>query len=127
MLASVATGWLWLMATAAFVIHSYAMARWVPLRKFWMTYPFIMAACGVGAVLFGQWRGFSQAAMVTGYAFALIGLTIGMFPTRTRFVVWAREIEQGVQREKYDYPTSHLVFCVVSVVVMLVVAFVLTR
>ncbi|MFF4760195.1 hypothetical protein [Streptomyces sp. NPDC001292] len=92
-----------------------------------MTYPFIMAGCGVGAVLFGQWRGFSLAAMVTGYAFGLIGLTIGMFPTRKRFTVWAHEIEQGVRREKYDYPASHLVFCAVSVVALLVVALVLTR
>ncbi|MEU7380222.1 MULTISPECIES: hypothetical protein [unclassified Streptomyces] len=92
-----------------------------------MTYPFIMAGCGVGAVLFGQWRGFSLAAMVTGYTFALIGLTIGMFPTRKRFTVWAHEIEHGVRREKYDYPASHLVFCAVSVVALLVVALALTR
>ncbi|MFE9098733.1 hypothetical protein [Streptomyces sp. NPDC007264] len=126
-LASVATGWLWLMATVAFTTHTYAMARWIPLRKFWKPYPFIMAGCGVGMIFFGQWRGFSLAAMVTGYAFALIGLTIGMFPTRKRFTVWAHEIEQGVRREKYDYPASHLAFCGVTVVAVLVLAFALTQ
>ncbi|MGP4083878.1 hypothetical protein [Streptomyces sp. KR55] len=60
------------------------------------------------------------------YSFALIGLTIGMFSTRKLFRVWSGEINEGVRRDRYDYPRSHLVFCVVSMIVMSFAAFVLT-
>jgi hypothetical protein len=126
-LASVASEWLWLMAATATVVHCSAMARWVPVQKFWMTYPFIWVLCLAGMIAVGRALGFSLAAMLVGYAFALIGLTIGMFPTRRLFALWSAEINEGETRETYDYPRSHLVFCAVTVVVMLIAASALTR
>ncbi|WP_165396434.1 hypothetical protein [Streptomyces sp. F001] len=49
-----------------------------------------------------------------------------MFSTRKLFRVWSGESNEGVRRDRYDYPRSHLVFCVVSVIVMSFAAFVLT-
>ncbi|MDX3229209.1 hypothetical protein [Streptomyces sp. ME19-01-6] len=127
MLTSVATEWLWLMAVIALVIHCSAMARWVPVQKFWMVYPFIWVLCGTGAAALGVRRGFALAEMLVMCSFALIGLTIGMFPTRKLFVRWAHESNTGATRERWDYPRSHLAFCVVSVIVMLLAAMLLTR
>jgi hypothetical protein len=103
------------------------MAKWIPIQRFWTVYPFIWVVCGTGAVALGSWRGSTPADMLVLCSFALIGLTIGMFPTRKLFTVWAHEINEGVTRERYDYPLSHLVFCGVSVLVMLAVAFVLAH
>ncbi|MFG2359280.1 hypothetical protein [Streptomyces sp. NPDC048521] len=127
MLTSVATEWWWLLAVAALVIHCSAMATWIPVQKFWRAYPFIWVLCGTGAVAFGEWRGFARADMLVLCSFALLGLTIGMYPTRKLFTVWAQEINKGVTRERYDYPRSHLVFCGASVLVMLGAAVLLTR
>ncbi|MFE2595083.1 hypothetical protein ACWCOZ_12010 [Streptomyces sp. NPDC001840] len=126
MLASVPTVWLWLMAAAAIGVHSSAMALWIPLRKFRMGYPFIWILCGSGMLAVGRAQGFTLASMLIVLSFALIGLTIGMFPTRRLFTVWAHEIDEGVTRERYDYPRSHLAFCAMSVVVMSFAAVVLT-
>ncbi|KOU66475.1 hypothetical protein ADK57_18495 [Streptomyces sp. MMG1533] len=65
--------------------------------------------------------------MLVGYAFALIGLTVGMFPSRKLLRRWSTEINAGETHETYDYPRSHLTFCVVITVVMLFAAFALTR
>ncbi|MEU0007213.1 hypothetical protein ABZ079_23765 [Streptomyces sp. NPDC006314] len=119
---SVAAEWLWLLAIAALVIHCSAMAKWIPIQKFWTVYPFIWVLCGMGAVAFGSSRGFPLAHMLVLCSFALIGLTIGMYPTRKLFATWAHEINTGVTRERYDYPRSHLAFCGASVLVMLAVA-----
>ncbi|MGY0065025.1 hypothetical protein ACWY4P_52820 [Streptomyces sp. LZ34] len=103
------------------------MARWIPVQKFWTVYPFIWVLCGAGAVAIGVRLGFALAEMLIMCSFALIGLTIGMFPTRKLFAMWAHEINTGVTRERYDYPRSHLAFCGVSVIVMLLAAFLLAR
>jgi hypothetical protein len=107
-LASVATEWLWLMAVAATAVHCSAMAVWIPLRIVRLTYPPVIVGCGMGAVAYGQSGGSTLASMLAMYAFALIGLTIGMFPTRKLFTMWAREIDRGVTRARYDYPRSLL-------------------
>ncbi|AYN43395.1 hypothetical protein D9753_00920 [Streptomyces dangxiongensis] len=65
--------------------------------------------------------------MLVVCSFALIGLTIGMYPTRKLFAEWAREINRGVTRERYDYPRSHLAFCGASVLVMSAAAILLAR
>ncbi|WP_225827597.1 hypothetical protein [Streptomyces naphthomycinicus] len=127
MLTSVATQWLWLSAMAALVIHCSAMAKWVPIQRFWTVYPFIWVVCGTGAVAYGSWRGFALENMLVVCSFALIGLTVGLYPTRRLFTLWAHEINQGVTRERYDYPRTHLAFCGVSVIVMSVAAVLLTR
>ncbi|MFE9440994.1 hypothetical protein ACFYO2_18730 [Streptomyces sp. NPDC006602] len=127
MLTSVATEWLWLMAATATVVHCSAMARWIPVRRFWVAYPFIWVLCLAGMIAVGQAQGFSLAAMLVGYAFALIGLTVGMFPSRKLFVGGTTEINEGETRETYDYPRSHLAFCVIITVLMLFAAFALTR
>ncbi|MCT9081440.1 hypothetical protein [Streptomyces fulvoviolaceus] len=127
MLASVATEWLWLMAATATVVHCGAMARWIPVQRFWRAYPFIWVLCLAGMIAVGRSAGFSLAAMLVMYAFSLIGLTIGMFPSRKLFTRWSAEINAGETPEDYDYPRSHLTFCVVVVVVMLFAAFALTR
>ncbi|MDW4908963.1 hypothetical protein RB628_27400 [Streptomyces sp. ADMS] len=126
-LASLAVGWLWLMATAATVVHCSAMAKWIPLPKFRTVYPVIIVGCGIGAVAVGRFRGFELTAMLALYAFALIGLTIGLLPSRKLFMTYAREIGEGVTREKYDIPSWQIVFCVFAVIAMLVAAFALTR
>ncbi|WP_251060367.1 hypothetical protein [Streptomyces sp. ISL-100] len=127
MLASVATGWLWLMAAAATVIHCSAMAKWIPRRKFRMVYPFIITGCGIGTIAFGQLRGFTLAAMIALYSFSLIGLTVGLFPSRKLFTMWAHELNEGVTRERYDFPRWHVPFSIFCVIVMLIAASVLTR
>ncbi|MGW3461784.1 hypothetical protein ACWDE9_20270 [Streptomyces olivaceoviridis] len=119
MFTSVTTDWPWLLAVTALVIHCSAMAKWIPVQRFWTVYPFIWVVCGTGAVALGSWRGFALADMLVLCSFALIGLTIGMYPTRKLFTVWAHEINKGVTRERYDYPRSHLAFCGASVLVML--------
>ncbi|GAA2262481.1 hypothetical protein GCM10010232_62640 [Streptomyces amakusaensis] len=126
MLASVGTGWLWLMAGAATVVHVSAMALWIPDRKFRMAYPFITVLCGACMIMAGRAEGFSLATMLVAYAFALIGLTIGMLPSRKLATMWAREINAGVTRETYDLPRRHIVFCIGVVVVMLFAGSVLT-
>ncbi|MBL1082263.1 hypothetical protein JK359_09745 [Streptomyces actinomycinicus] len=65
--------------------------------------------------------------MLAVCSFALIGLTIGMYPTRKLFTEWAHEINQGETRERYDYPRTHLAFCGVSVLVMTAAAILLAR
>ncbi|MER5604386.1 hypothetical protein [Streptomyces sp. NPDC002265] len=127
MLASVSIEWLWLLAAAATVIHCFAMARWIPVRKLSVAYPFVIVVCGIGAGAFGRRAGFGLDAMLVMYAFALLGLTIGLFPTRKLFRTWADEIGNGVTRDRYDYPRLHLVFCVVVVVALLAAGFALTR
>jgi hypothetical protein len=125
--ASVAEEWLWLMAATATVVHCSAMARWIPAQKFWRVYPFIWVLCLAGMIAVGQALGHSLAAMLVMYAFMLIGLTIGMFPTRKLFARWSTAIKAGETPEGYDYPRSHLTFCAVIVVLMLFAAFALTR
>ncbi|MFC0052919.1 hypothetical protein [Streptomyces actinomycinicus] len=127
MFTSVATEWPWLLAIAALVVHCSAMAKWVPIQRFWTVYPFIWVVCGTGAVAYGQWRGFALENMLAVCSFALIGLTIGMYPTRKLFTEWAHEINQGETRERYDYPRTHLAFCGVSVLVMTAAAILLAR
>ncbi len=127
MFTSVTTDWPWLLAVAALVIHCSAMAKWIPIQRFWTTYPFIWVVCGTGAVAFGSWRGFPLPDMLVLCSFALVGLTIGMYPTRKLFAVWAHEINEGVTRERYDYPRSHLAFCGASVLVMLAAAVLVTH
>ncbi|WP_240467979.1 hypothetical protein [Streptomyces dangxiongensis] len=127
MLTSVATQWLWLLAVTALVLHCSAMAKWIPVQRFWTVYPFIWVVCGTGGVAYGVWRGFAVEDMLVVCSFALIGLTIGMYPTRKLFAEWAREINRGVTRERYDYPRSHLAFCGASVLVMSAAAILLAR
>lgn len=127
MLASVAIGWLWLMAAAATVVHCSAMAKWIPRRKFRMVYPFIIVGCGIAAIALGRGNELTPAAMLALYSFSLIGLTIGFFPSRKLLTMWTHEINEGVTREKYEWPRSHLVFCCACVVVMAVAATALTR
>ncbi|MFD3525786.1 hypothetical protein [Streptomyces sp. NPDC058653] len=127
MLAPVPTGWFWLLAAAVTVVHAAAMARWIPLRRFRYVYPCVIVACGAGAVLYGRSDGYTLPSMLAMYAFSIAGLTIGLFPTRRLFTAWAREMNNGVTRERYDVPPAHIVFCVGSVVVMALAAFALTR
>ncbi|MFF3405884.1 hypothetical protein ACFYW8_06650 [Streptomyces sp. NPDC002742] len=126
MLSSVPIEWLWLLALAATVIHCSAMATWIPVRRFRVAYPFVMVGCGAGAVAVGLSH-FGPAAMLVMYAFTLIGLTIGLFPTRKLFMAYAHEIDNGVTPARFDHPRSHLVFCVVVVVALLFAGFALTR
>ncbi len=126
-LASVAVYWLWLMAAAATVVHCSAMAIWIPLRKFRMMYPPVCVMGGAGIVAAGRGEGFTLASMIVLYAFALIGLTIGLFPTRKLFTVYAHEINEGVTRERYDYPRWHIAFCIASAIIMMFAASALTR
>ncbi|MEU8585794.1 hypothetical protein AB0C59_02090 [Streptomyces sp. NPDC048664] len=127
MLTSVAAEWPWILAITALVVHCSAMAKWIPLQRFQTAYPFIWVVCGVGAVAYGASRGFPLERVLAVSSFALLGMTIGMYPTRRLFTAWAREIGRGETRERYDYPRSHLAFCVTSMLVMSLAAFLLTR
>ncbi len=127
MLASVTDGWLWLLAAAATVIHCSAMARWIPDRNFRVAYPVIVVGCGLGAMAIGRVEGFSLAAMIALYASSLIGLTIGLFPSRKLITMYAVEVQRGVRREKYDFPLWHRLFWCVPVVGMTLAAFALTH
>ncbi|MGW6395807.1 hypothetical protein ACWFR1_36105 [Streptomyces sp. NPDC055103] len=107
MLASSSGGWWWILAAMATVIHCSAMAAWIPVRRFRLVYPFIIVGCGAAVV---------ATAGLALYAFSLIGLTIGLYPTRRLLTLWSHEINQGVTRDRYAWPPSHLVFCIVCVV-----------
>ncbi|MFE9018055.1 hypothetical protein ACFYNL_05670 [Streptomyces sp. NPDC007808] len=127
MLASVATGWLWLLAAATTVIHCLVMAKWVPLRRFRLAYPVTIVGCGLGTLALGQLRGLTLPALLTLYSFSLIGLTIGLLPSRKLLTKYAHELRQGTKRDSYDYPRRNIAFCVACVVATNVAAFVLTR
>ncbi|OEJ21748.1 hypothetical protein AS594_39680 [Streptomyces agglomeratus] len=65
--------------------------------------------------------------MIAAYAFSLIGLTVGLFPSRNLFTTWAHELNQGVTRENYNLPRWHVPFSVFCVLVTLFAAAVLTQ
>ncbi|WP_030787822.1 hypothetical protein [Streptomyces sp. NRRL S-920] len=128
MLASVDVRWLWLMAAAATVLHSSAMALWVPLRKFRLTYPWVWVVTGVVYLgLVGWAEGIAPGGLLVLYSFALTGLTIGLFPSRKLLTTYAREIDAGVARDTFGMPRRHVVFCVAVVIVMSMASFALTR
>lgn len=127
MLASVPIAWLWLLAVAVTVIHCAAMATWIPVRKFRAVYPFVMVGCGAVAIVVGLLSRFGLAAMLVVYAFAPIGLAIGLFPTRKLFTAYFHAVDNGVAPDRFDHPRSHLVFCSVVVVALLFAGFALTR
>lgn len=128
MLASLDIGWLWLMAAASLVVHCAAMAMWIPVRRFRIAYPFIMAGCGTATiVLGGRTGGFTVAEMLVLVSSALVGLTIGLVPLRKLFMASAHELSEGAAGEEYKVPFWRLAFCVAVVVAMLLASFVLTR
>ncbi|MFF0480709.1 hypothetical protein [Streptomyces sp. NPDC004435] len=110
--------WWWPIAAAATVIHCSAMAAWIPVRRFRLVYPAVVVGCGAAVVVMAD---------LALYAFTLIGLTVGLLPTRARLTRWSHEINRGVTRERYDWPPSHLVFCVVCVVGAALAAMASTR
>ncbi|MEU2429906.1 hypothetical protein ABZ611_10355 [Streptomyces sp. NPDC007861] len=127
MLASVPTVWLWLMAAAATAVACTALGAWIPDRKFRIWLPVILVVCGLGMAAYGRLFGHELGQMLVLYSFTLIGLTIGLFPTRKLMTTYAEEINRGVKRESYAYPRSHMVFLVFVVVAMAFAAFVLTQ
>ncbi|MGW6242566.1 hypothetical protein [Streptomyces roseolus] len=82
------------------------MAAWIPVRRLRIAYPFVIVCCG--AVV-------AMTVDVRLYTLSLLGLTIGLWPTRRLLTLWSHEINRGVTRERYDWPRSHLVFCVLCV------------
>lgn len=111
------------MAAVSLVVHCAAMAIWIPVRRFRIAYPVIMAGCGIATIVLGsRARGFTVAQMLVLVSFALIGLTIGLLPLRKQLM--ASTHQPG---EEYAVPNGRLAFCVVVVVTMLLVAFVLAR
>lgn len=127
MLSSVPIGWLWFMVVTATVINCLAMAIWIPSRQFRIKYPFGIVVCTIATIVFSvRVDGFAVANMLILCSFGLVGLTIGCFPTRKRFTIWAHELNQGVKRKKYDYPRSHITFLCACVVIMGFVAALLT-
>jgi hypothetical protein len=118
MLATVATQWLLLMAAAATVINCSAMAKWIPDRKFRVTYPLIVVGCGLGMVAVGLSERFTVADMVTLYAFSLVGLTMALFPSRKLITEYAEEVKQGVTRDRYEWPLLHRLWWGVSLIGM---------
>ncbi|WP_151898320.1 hypothetical protein [Streptomyces sp. C8S0] len=94
MLASVAIEWLWLMAAAATVINCSAMGKWIPDQTFRVAYPLIVVGCGVGTIAIGRAQHFSLAAMIALYASSLIGMTIGLFPSRKLITLYAVEVKR---------------------------------
>lgn len=128
MLASVAVGWLWLVAAVSVVVHCSAMAMWIPVRRFRITYPFVISGCALATIVLGRLaRGFTVAEMLALVSSALIGLTIGLLPLRKEFMASMRESGAGTAAEEYKVPFWRLAFCVTAVVVMLLVSFALTR
>ncbi|MFJ6699888.1 hypothetical protein ACIQM4_28040 [Streptomyces sp. NPDC091272] len=119
MLASVGVGWLWLLAAAALVLLCSAMAIWVPTRRFRLVNPFIWIAYGAGLGITGWAQGWPPATTLVYYSFSLIGLTIGLFPSRKLFTASARENEGAAATV---IPRQHVVFSVVVVILMVVAA-----
>ncbi|MFC5805831.1 hypothetical protein [Streptomyces formicae] len=116
------------MAAAATVLACSALGKWIPDPKFRIWLPAILVVCGAGMVAYGQLTaGHELGQMLVLYSFTLIGLTIGLFPTRKLMTTYAEEISRGVKRERYDYPRSHIAFLVFVVVAMAFAAFVLTQ
>lgn len=108
------------MAAAATVINCSAMAKWIPIQKFWVTYPFIMVA-------YGQAQG-GHAGFHAGHVRVLPHRADDrVFASRRLFTVWTHEINAGVTRERYDYLRSYIAWCVVSMIVMAVLAIAMTR
>ncbi|MFB6827538.1 hypothetical protein [Streptomyces hydrogenans] len=110
-------GW-WSAAAVITALHCSAMAAWIPVRRFRIVYPFAIVGCG--AVV-------APAVDVRLYALSLVGLTVGLWPTRKLLTLWSHEIGRGVTRERYDWPRSHLAFCVLCVTGGAIAASVLAR
>ncbi|MER8038269.1 hypothetical protein [Streptomyces hydrogenans] len=105
MMGTTDTGW-WSAAVVTTALHCSAMAAWIPVRRFRIVYPFAIVGCGAFVAV---------AVDVRLYVLSLVGLTIGLWPTRGLLTRWSHEIARGVTRERYDWPRSHLAFCVLCV------------
>ncbi|GGZ28029.1 hypothetical protein GCM10010387_21790 [Streptomyces inusitatus] len=127
MLTTVAMHWIWLMAAAATVIHCFAMAKWIPLPVVRTAYPLVIVGCGVLVIALGDGRELTSVEKLVLYPSSLIGLTVGLLPSRKLFTVWALELKEGVRRERFEYPRWHVPFAVGTTVVFIVLGFALTR
>ncbi|GAA2388157.1 hypothetical protein GCM10010420_09180 [Streptomyces glaucosporus] len=127
MLTSLSIGWLWLLAAASTALSSGALGSWIPLRKFRIAYPVIMVACGVGLVAFCRLNGFSPAEALVMYSSAHIGLTLGMLPMRKLFREGFERWRRGELTEPIEVPRRYLVFFAVSLVLVSLAGFALTR
>ena len=119
MLTSLPIVYLLLMAAAATFLFSFAMAKWIPIRKGKAVWPLISVACCFGMILVGrlQYQNWSAQHMLVLYSFAWIGVTIGLFPSRKIMHQYATEINEGVKREKYEFPARFQVAAISSVIV----------
>ncbi|QLH27365.1 hypothetical protein HYQ63_35755 [Streptomyces sp. Rer75] len=119
MLTSLPLVYLLLMAAAATSLFSFAMAKWIPGRKGKAVWPLMSVACCVGMILVGrlQYQHWSAQHMLVLYSFAWTGATIGLFPARKIMHKYAAEINEGVKREKYEFPARYQVAAISSVII----------
>ncbi|MCQ8193956.1 hypothetical protein [Streptomyces rugosispiralis] len=120
MLASLPLAYLLLMALVATFLFCFAMTKWVPVRKGRVAWPLICGVCCLGMILVGrlQPQQWSVQDMLVLYSFGWAGLTIGLFPSRKLMHEYATEINEGVKREKYEFPARYQVAVVSSVIIV---------
>ncbi|GLV74746.1 hypothetical protein [Streptomyces hygroscopicus] len=120
MLASLPIVYLLLMAVVATFLFCFAMAKWVPVRKGRVAWPLICGACCLGMILVGrlQYQNWSAQHMLVLYSFGWTGLTIGLFPSRRLMHKYATEINEGVKREKYEFPARYQIAAISSVIIV---------
>ncbi|MFI9201211.1 hypothetical protein [Streptomyces sp. NPDC053048] len=117
-----------LMAAVSTVVFCLAIDRWTKTRKLTVVL-FVLCVGGcLGMIAVGrlQYQHWNARQMLVLYSFALIGLTIGLFPSRKLFLKYGDELRRGVKRDTYEYPARYQVVLYVSVVVMCLMAFILS-
>ncbi|GAA1289696.1 hypothetical protein [Streptomyces javensis] len=120
MLTSLPLVYLLLMAAVATFLFSFAMAKWIPVRKGKVAWPLISVACCLGMILVGrlQYQHWSAQHMLVLYSFGWTGLTIGLFPSRKLMHKYATEINEGVKREKYEIPARYQIALISSSIIV---------
>ncbi|WP_421108666.1 hypothetical protein [Streptomyces sp. NEAU-S77] len=120
MLTSLPLVYLLLMAAVATFLFSFVMAMWIPGRKGKLVWPLMSVACCLGMILVGrlQYQHWSAQDMLVLYSFAWTGAAIGFFPARKLMHKYATEINEGVKREKYEFPARYQVAAISSVIIM---------
>ncbi|MFI1965440.1 hypothetical protein ACH429_15225 [Streptomyces pathocidini] len=127
MLAQLPLSYLLLIATAATLTFCLYMDRWLKVRKLAVAFLVISPACCLGMVIAGglQYQQWSLKQMLIMYSFTWIGITIGLVPPRRLVLEYLEEFQQGVKREKYEFPRWQSMVLCISTTVMIVVGFVL--
>ena len=76
-------------------------------------------------VIVGRMNDHSLVTMVFAYAFAIVGLSVGMFPWRKKIKQSTLDQKKGIHKE-YGPARGYATFCITCVLISLFAAYVLT-